>query len=208
MHSNGSAKPLRSWFFRTWTRRSSARSSIILRKNATTAPVVATCVWPLFIRSFATSHCMRPSTALWRSVCLPYPANATCNDLYAFSPQSKLISCLPRRTSTLGVDDVIELCCCSLCRPDYAHQRWSACAARTSCWVQARTCSAWVKDGRQDVLRFAKRPLQFCARGCENDGVNPLIRSFRLPEFWPWAPTAWGTCSKNILPSLVVSAPH
>ena len=96
--------------------------SITLSKIGTIAPVAATCVWLPSIRSFATFLCMRRNITLWHSACSQYQVNVTCVDQSASSRRSKLKLCSPRRTSTPGADDAIELCCCWPCRPDCAQQ--------------------------------------------------------------------------------------
>lgn len=76
-------------------------------------------------------------------------------------------------------------CCHWPCRPDCAQQNSPACAVRTSPWVPVHTCSAWEKDAKAGALRFAKRPSQCCAVGCENVRGKLPIRSFRPHEGIP-----------------------
>ena len=158
------------------------RSSIILSKNARTAPAVATFASPLSIPSSAMWHCMHRSTALWRSACWPCRANAMCVARSAFSRRSKSTLCSPRRTSPPGAGAVIGLCCCWPSRRDCARRNSPAFAVRTSCLAPARTFNAWAKDARAGARRFAKRPSPCCAVGCENVRGKLPIRSFQPHE--------------------------
>jgi len=62
----------------------------------------------------------------------------------------------------------------------------------------ARTCSAWAKDARPDVPRFAKRPARSCVVGYENGRGSLPIRSFPPHGASRSVTTDWNTCSTSI----------